>query len=186
MRGITGIALALRDARKKTSRNLDSLIAGDMTPRQGTCQESSSVRPKDSGYKANSIAFRNNTFRVMEVNLRLALCSGGENDSNAGRDEIPPLVPRFAELEQCDGKSEMRKSDSGTGRSDRQASETGDTPRRTRPFHVHSKCAASPCCRTIRNARTRYNRREPPRRKSESRKHGSARGAALPLPQGSP
>jgi len=30
----------------KICRTFDSLIAGDMAPRQGTCQESSSVRPE--------------------------------------------------------------------------------------------------------------------------------------------
>jgi hypothetical protein len=49
-----------------------------MTPRQGTCQESSSVRPMDSGYKANSIAFRNHTFEAVKVNPGLSKCSAGE------------------------------------------------------------------------------------------------------------
>jgi hypothetical protein len=32
----------------------------------------------DSGYEANSIAFRNHTIRGMEVNSRLPLCFGGK------------------------------------------------------------------------------------------------------------
>ncbi len=128
----------------------------------------------------------NHTFRVMEVNLPLPLCSGGKNDTSAGRDETPPWVPRVAARVRCGGKSEMRKSDSGKGRSDTQERETSETPRRTCPFHGRSKCAASPCCRTIRNARRRRIRWEPPRRKSASRRLGNARGAVFPLPPGSP
>jgi hypothetical protein len=141
---------------------------------------------KDSGYKANSIAIRNHTFGAMEVNPRLPSCSVVKNEASAGRDETPPWVRWLAAWERCGGKSEMRKSDSGRGRSDRRESGTSDTPRRAFPFHVRSKCAASPCCRTFRNARTRHNRWEPPRRKSASRRLGSARALAVPLPPGSP
>jgi hypothetical protein len=54
------------------------------------------------------------------------------------------------------------------------------------PSHARSKCAASPCFRTFRNARTRYIRSGPPRRKSASRRPGSATGAILLLPRRSP
>ncbi len=141
---------------------------------------------KDSGYKANSIAFRNHTFRVPEVNLRLPLCSGVEIGASAGRVETPLWVPRVAGRVQCGGKSETRKIDSGTGRSGTRERETAETPRRACPFHVRSKCAANPNCRTICSARTRYIRWESPRRKSARRKPGSARGATLPLPPGNP
>jgi hypothetical protein len=80
----------------------------------------------------------------------------------------------------------MRRSDCGTGRSDMLEREIGDTPSRGRQSHARSKCAASPCCRTFRNARTRRIRREPPRRKSASRRLCNAMGGAGPLPPGGP
>ena len=128
----------------------------------------------------------NHTFHEMEVNLRLPACSGGKNSASAGRDGTPPWVPRVAARVRCGGRAEARKSDSGKGRSDTRESETGETPRQTGPFHVRSKCAASPCCRTFRNARTRRIRWESPRHRNASRRPGNAMGAVLPLPPGSP
>jgi hypothetical protein len=129
--------------------------------------------------------FPNHTFREMEVNLRLPGCSGGKNAASAGRDGTPPGVPRAAARVRCGGRAEARKNDSGKGRSDTRESETGETPRQTGPFHVRSKCVASPGCRTLRNARTRHIRWESPRRKSASRRPGNARGAALQFLPGS-
>ncbi len=45
-----------------------------MAPRQEPRQESSSVRQKDSGYRANSIASSHHTFRAAEVNLARPAC----------------------------------------------------------------------------------------------------------------
>jgi hypothetical protein len=128
----------------------------------------------------------NHTFREMEVNLRLPACSGGKNAASAGRDGTPPWVPRAAARVRYAGRAEARKNDSGKGRSDTPESETGETPRQTGPFHVRSKCAASPCCRTFRNARRRRIRWESPRHRNASRRRGNAKGAVLPLPRGSP
>ena len=104
-----------------------------------------------------------------------------KNEASGARDETPRLVPRVAAWVQCGDKFETRKSDSGTGRSGTQESGTGDIPRRACPFHARSKCAANPCSRTFRNARTRHIRWEQPRRRSASRRLGNARGAASSL-----
>jgi hypothetical protein len=128
----------------------------------------------------------NHTFRATEVNLRVPPCSGGKNAVSAGLVQTPPWIPRVAARVQCAGKTEAKKSDSGRERTDRRESETGETPRRTGPSHVRSKCAASPNCRTFRNVRSRHIRWEPPRQKNESRKRGNARDAVLPLLPGNP
>jgi hypothetical protein len=80
----------------------------------------------------------------------------------------------------------MRKTDFGMERNDRRERETSDISRRARPFHVRSKYAASPCCRTFRNARMRHIRWEPPRRKSANRRLGNATGADVSLPPDNP
>jgi len=51
---------------------------------------------KDSGYKANSIAFDNHTFHAMEVNLRLRLWSGWKNFVSEEGDETRLSVPEAA------------------------------------------------------------------------------------------
>jgi hypothetical protein len=128
----------------------------------------------------------NHTFREMEVNLRLPACSGGKNAASAGRDETPPWVPRAAARVRYADRAAARKNDSGKGRTETRESETGETPRRTGPFRVRSKCAANPCCRTFHNARTRHILWESPRHKNVSRRPGNAMGAVLLLPPGSP
>jgi hypothetical protein len=118
----------------------------------------------------------------MEVNFRFSFCSGERTSASAGGDETPPWVPGVAASIECGGKSERRRSDCGTGRSDTQGRETGDTPSRVCRSHARSRCAPGPYCRTFRSARTRHIRGEPPRRKSACRTLGNARGAALPIP----
>jgi hypothetical protein len=112
--------------------------------------------------------------------------SVGKNGAIPGRDEIPSLVRRAVAWGQCGGKPEKRKNDCGTGRSDTRERETGDKSRRAGPCRVRSKCAASPCCRTIGNARSKHIRWESPRRKSARHKLGTATGAACSIPLSSP
>jgi len=128
----------------------------------------------------------NNTFDGMEVNPRLPACSGGKNGASVGRDPTPPWALWVAARARCGGKPERRKSDSGKGRNDTPEREIGETPRRTYPSHVRSKCAASPCCRTFRNAHRKHIRWELPRRKNARRTPGNARGAAVSLPPDNP
>jgi len=83
---------------------------------------------------------------------------------------------------QCGGKSERKKIDFGTERIDKWGSGASETAKPSRPTRVRSRCAANPCCRTIRNAHSRYIRRERPRRKTASHTHGNAKDATLPFP----
>jgi hypothetical protein len=153
-----------------------------MAPRQGICQESSSVRQnKDSGYTANSIAAWYHTFQRTEVNLPLSARQGGKYGASGGWRASPPSAPRAVSWAQCGGKSETRRSGSGRARSDTRGHEKNGTPNSTCPFRARSKCAARPGCRTFRNARTRHIRWERPRRKNASRRLGNARGAASSL-----
>ena len=140
----------------------------------------------DSGYKANSIANHNHMYHVWEVNRLLSSCYREQNDPSAGQDEILRWAPRVAEWELCGGRSEVRRSDFGTARSDKQESQRREIPKPACSVHARSKCAANPCCRTIRNAHTRYIQQGRPRRKTASHTHGNAKGATLPFPQGNP
>lgn len=80
---------------------------------------------------------------------------------------------------QCAGISEGKKIDCGTERNDRWESGATGTARPSCPPRVRWKCAASPCCRTSRNARKRRSGWEPPTHKIANRSRGSARDATV-------
>lgn len=106
---------------------------------------------------------------------------------NEPRDAAFPISGRSdAAGARYGGKFGQKKSDSGTARSGTWETGASGTARPWCPLRAHLRCAASPCCRTCRNARSRRSLWAPPRHKSANRSRGTARAAgALPRP-GSP
>jgi hypothetical protein len=167
-----------------------------MAPRQDPCQESSSVGTtgcgpcceaaamKDSGYKANSIAYGNTTTgakrestlsaprRVEEQRIR------GSPVRNAPPDVATPIFGRSdAAGARCGGKREWKKSGCGTARSGKWESAADETTRPWSPLRARWKCAAGPCSRTSRNGRNTRSVWELPRHKTADRIRGTARAA---------
>jgi hypothetical protein len=111
---------------------------------------------------------------------------GRENTTRSVRNVIPHWVQGDVAQARFAGESEMRKTDFGTGRSGTRERAAFGIPRRIRRSRARSKYAASPGCRTFRNARTRHIPPGSPRRKNAWRRPGTARGGALPLQPCSP
>ena len=102
-----------------------------------------SGQPKDSGYKANSIAFLNSTTSP-ERTVNPCLIPQGSTAADSRRtvrnespDDAIPISGRWdAAAARCGGKSERKKNDCGTERSDRWESAAGGTAR---------PCVPAPC-----------------------------------------
>ena len=149
-----------------------------MTPRQGTCQESSSVRRRTAVIRRTPsplLIIRSSEWKSIAgfITVTVKPRFGHEQESSQ------PLFPRVVWQAQCACKSETRKSDCGKARSDRRERGTIDRPRKACPCRARLRYAVYPDCRTCRNERTRHIRVAWPTHKSVSRKLCISTGGAL-------
>jgi hypothetical protein len=153
-----------------------------MTPRQGTRQESSSVRRGTAVVRRTpspppiirSMEWKSITgFPVVETP------APRQRRINREREPIQASVPRVVWRARCACKSEKKKTDCGKARTDRRARETIDKPRKACPCRARWRFAARPDCRTSRNERTTHIPEAWLRQRNASRTLGIATDAIL-------
>jgi hypothetical protein len=149
-----------------------------MTPRQRTCQESSSVRRGTAVIRRTPsplVIIRSTEWKSIAGFYEQCFKSRVSGEQETNQAEVAPVVWKA----QCACKSGMKKSDCGKARSDTRARGTTGRPRKACPCRARSKYAEYPDCRTCRSERTRHNRAEWPTRRSASRKLYISMAAAL-------
>jgi hypothetical protein len=140
-----------------------------MTPRQGTCQESSSVRRRTAVVRRTPsppLMIRSTEWKSIAGFTRVPVRShfSGEQRSNQA------VVPRFVCKAQCACKSGTKKNGCGKERSDKPARETIDRSTKAYPCRARSKCVGHPDCHTCRSEHTRHIQAEWPTHKSARRR----------------